>query len=591
VTRRNARRRLALAAALVLALVAVFVVRLVDIQVVRAESLNGQAVDKRSIPETILGSRGDIFDSTGKVLADSVLRYDITASPKTAVLSAVTPEIAGEKLAPLLGRSAEEIAASLRDAVAQDPDADYLYLAKKVDVDTFEKVRELEIPWLYYQSQPDRTYPNGAVAGNLVGYVGSANEPQAGVELSEDACLAGVDGSEVYERSEDGVRIPGSTVTTKQAENGDDLVLTIESDLQWYVQQTLAKYAQQYGAKWGVVVVQEVKTGKLIAVADYPTVDPNDVDAGLAEVPDGSSLGSRAFTAPFEPGSTFKTLTTASLLDAGLIDAGTEVVAPYRYKTADGADVNDSEYHDTLDLTTTGMLIESSNTGMSQLGLLMSPEQRYDYMLKFGLGQRTEVDFGAEASGYLGDDWDGDGAPDWDPQTNLASMFGQGISLSAVQIASIYQTIGNGGVRMPVSLVEGCRLPDGTMVDVPSTEGRQVVSNGAARTTVDMLENVATKGWLASKVAIPGYRVAIKTGTAQQPDGNGGYTKSYLVSMAGLAPADDPQYVVSVNLADPVNMNTSGATAPIFHDVMTQVLKEHGVVPSGSSSPDLPAGF
>ncbi|BDI22398.1 penicillin-binding protein 2 [Herbiconiux sp. L3-i23] len=589
--RRIARRRLVLAALLVFVLVAVFVIRLVDIQVVRAETLNEQAVDKRSIPETILGTRGDIYDSTGVMLADSVLRYDITASPKTAVASEVTPEIAADQLGPILGQNPADIVKALRDAVAADPDSDYLYIAKKVDVDAFEKIRELEIPWLYFQSQPSRTYPNGAVAGNLVGFVGSDNEPQAGLELSEDACLAGTDGSEVYERSEDGVRIPGSTVTTKQAENGDDLVLTIESDLQWYVQQTLAKYAQQYGAKWGVVVVQEVKTGKLVAVADYPTVDPNNVDAGLQEVPDGSSLGSRAFTAPFEPGSTFKTMTTASLLDAGLISPSTHVTAPYRYTTADGADVNDSEFHGTLNLTTTGMLIESSNTGMSQLGLLMSPEQRYDYMLKFGLGERTEVDFGAEATGYLGEDWDEDGIPDWDPQTNLASMFGQGITLSAVQVASIYQTIANGGVRMPVSLVAGCRLPDGTLTDAAPTEGTRVISESAARTTVDMLENVATKGWLANQVEIPGYRVAIKTGTAQQPDGNGGYSKSYLVSMAGTAPADDPQYVVSVNLADPVNMNTSGATAPIFRDVMTQVLKAHEVVPSGSSSPDLPAEF
>ncbi|MFD1713234.1 peptidoglycan D,D-transpeptidase FtsI family protein [Amnibacterium flavum] len=588
-TRRTARGRLALAAVLVLALVSVFVVRLIDIQVVRAETLNSQAVDKRSIPEEILGMRGDIFDSTGVVLADSVLRYDITASPKTAVESAITPEIAAEKLSPYLGVPAADIVKSIRDAVAADPESDYLYLGKKVDVDAFEKIRALEIPWLYYSSQPARTYPNGAVAGNLIGFVGSANEPQAGVELSEDSCLAGVDGSEVYERSEDGVRIPGSTVTTKQAQNGNDLVLTIESDLQWYVQQTLAKYAQEYGAKWGVVVVQEVKTGRLVAVADYPTVDPNDVDATVNT--DISALGSRAFTAPFEPGSTFKTLTTASLLDAGLIDTGTHVTAPYRFTTADGADVNDSESHGTWNLTTTGVLKESSNTGMSQLGLLMTADQRYDYMKKFGLGERTEVDFGAEETGYLGDDWDEDGVPDWDPQTNLASMFGQGITVTAVQMASIYQTIANGGVRMPVSLVAGCRLPDGTMTDVPSSEGTQVISPSAARSTVDMLENVATKGWLASKVSIPGYRVAMKTGTAQQPDGNGGYSKSYLVSMAGMAPADDPQYVVSVNLSGPVNMNTSAATAPIFRDVMTQVLKDHRVVPSGSLSPDLPTNF
>jgi len=592
VSRRSTRRRFALAALLALSLVSVFFVRLVDIQVVRAETLNDQAVDKRSIPKTILGMRGTIVDHDGEVLADSVLRYDITASPQMAVDSLVTPESAGEQLAPLLGRSAEDIAKSLRDAVAADPDSDYLYLAKKVDVDTFEKVSALGLPWVYFESQPARTYPNGAVAGNLLGFVGAANEPQAGVELSEDECLAATDGSEVYERSEDGVRIPGSTVMVEEAQDGNDLVLTIDRDLEWYALQTLSKYAQEYGAEWGVVVVQEVKTGRLVAVADYPTLDPNDVDASLAEYPDASALGSRAFTAPFEPGSTFKTLTTASLLDAGLIEVDTHVQAPYRFETPEGADVNDSHAHETLDLTTTGMLIESSNTAMSQLGLLMSSEERYEYMKLFGLGERTEVNFGAEAPGDLGqDDWDGDGIPDWDPQTDLATMFGQGITLSAVQVSSIYQTIANGGVRMPVSLVEGCRLPDGTMTDVPSDEGTQVISESAARDTIDMLENVATQGWLADEVAIPGYRVGIKTGTAQQPDGNGGYREEYLVSMAGVAPADDPQYVVSVNLSAPVNMNTSGATAPIFREVMTQVLKDNAVVPSGSSSPDLPATY
>ncbi|MET0589697.1 MAG: penicillin-binding protein 2 [Naasia sp.] len=589
-TRRATRRRLFVGALIVLGLVSVLVVRLVDIQVVQAQTLNEQAADKRSISNDIVGLRGDIYDAGGEVLAASVLRYDLTASPRMAVKSlTMTPEKGAELLAPILGIPAADIAASLRNAVAEDPDSDFIYLVKKVDVSTFEAAIALDIPWLYADAQPARTYPNGAVAGNLVGFVGSANEPQAGLEMSEDSCLAGADGSEVYERSEDGVRIPGSEVTTKQARQGDDLVLTIDSDLQWYTQQTLAKYAQQYGAKWGIIVVQEVKTGRLVAVADYPSVDPNNVNA-TAESED-PAWGSRAFTAPFEPGSTQKTLTMASVLDAGLASPTTHVVTPYRLTTPEGADVNDSSSHGTLNLTATGVLEESSNTGMSQLGMLMSPEQRYEYMTRFGLGQPTAAGFLGEESGDLGTDTSGDGIPDWDAQTNLTTMFGQGMTTTAIQMASAYQTIGNGGVRLPVSLVAGCRLPDGTLTDVPSTEGTQVISAEAARTTVDMLENVATKGWLASKVAIPGYRVGIKTGTAQQPDGNGGYTKSYLVSMAGLAPADDPQYVVSVNLADPVNMNTSAATAPIFRDVMTQVLKANRIVPSGSSSPDIPTEF
>ncbi|HEY8588045.1 MAG TPA: penicillin-binding transpeptidase domain-containing protein, partial [Naasia sp.] len=181
--------------------------------------------------------------------------------------------------------------------------------------------------------------------------------------------------------------------------------------------------------------------------------------------------------------------------------------------------------------------------------------------------------------------------PAWDAQSNLATMFGQGLTTTAVQVASIYQTIGNGGVRLPVTLVEGCRLSDGTLTDTPGATGTQVISPEAARATVDMLENVATKGWLAKQIRIDGYRIATKTGTAQQPDGQGGYTDSYLVSLAGLAPADDPRFVVTVSLADPVNMNTSGAAAPVFHDVMAHLLTAYGVVPSGSESPDLPAGY
>lgn len=583
-TRRSHRRRLLLGALLVIALVSVFVIRLVDIQVVRASTLNEEALDKRSISSDVVGMRGDIYAADGKVLAASVMRYDIQASPRMAVKNqSVTPQQGAEQLAPILGVPAADILASITD----NADSDFLYIAKKVDVPAFEAIRALEIPWLTYKAQPSRTYPNGAVAGNLTGFVGSENEPQAGLEISQDSCLAGEDGSEVYERSEDGVRIPGSEVVTKQAKQGDDVVLTIDSDLQWYTQQTLAKYAQKYGARWGIIIVQEVKTGRLVAVADYPSVDPNNVNA-MAQSAD-PAWGSRAFTAPFEPGSTEKTLTMASLLDAGLVSPTTQVVTPYRLQTEDGADVNDSEFHGTLDLTATGVLKESSNTGMSQLGLKMPATERYDYMTRFGLGQPTAAGFLAEDGGDLGSVTNG--VPNWDAQTNLTTMFGQGMTTTAVQMASVYQTIGNGGVRMPVSLVAGCRLPDGTMTQVPSTDGTRVISEQAARTTVDMLENVATKGWLASQVEIPGYRVGIKTGTAQQPDGNGGYTKSYLVSMAGLAPADDPQYVVSVNLADPVNMNTSGATAPIFRDVMTQVLKANRVVPSGSSSPDIPTEF
>ena len=329
------------------------------------------------------------------------------------------------------------------------------------------------------------------------------------------------------------------------------------------------------------VAATQVKTGKLLAVADYPSVDPNNVNATAST--DTAALGSRAFTAPFEPGSTFKSVTTAALLDQGLVTPTTHVVAPYRLITKSGANVNDSEVHGDWDLTTTGVLIQSSNTGMSKLGLRMSDATRYAYLKKFGFGTPTAVHFGAEASGDLGAN-----APDWDAQSELATMFGQGLTATSVQMASAYATLANGGVKVPVSLVAKCTSASGTVTEVPQRSTKRVVSAKAAGETVEMLENVATQGWLAQYVKIPGYRVAIKTGTAQESNGDGGYSSEFLVSVVGLAPANDPQYVVYVNLDSPVKMNTSQATAPIFQKVMARVLQQQAVPPSKSTSPHLP---
>jgi cell division protein FtsI (penicillin-binding protein 3) len=584
-TSMSSKRRVVATAVVLALIIGLFVVRLVDIQVVRADALSADSLGNRSVENTVYGSRGEILDANGVVLAGTVMRYDVQLSPKNAkeftrtvndVKTVVTVPEAAAEIGAITGQTGAAIEAIIADALADNPDSDFAYVSKQVDVDAFRAIYDLEIPWLTFARNPSRVYPNGAVAGNLVGFVSAEGQAQAGLEIGQDACLASDNGTETYERGADGVRLPESTVTTEAAVDGNDVVTTIDSDLQFFVQQALAEQAQSTGAAWGNVIVQEVKTGKLVAVADYPTVDPNAVS--LTEPED---RGSRAFVAPYEPGSTFKALTAASVLDAGLATPNSEVIAPYRYLPANGADVNDSSGHGDLQLTLTGVLIASSNTGMSKFGELLTDQQRYDYMTKFGVGSVTESGFPAEESGTLRP------ADEWDNQTAYATMFGQGLTTTALQVSSIYQTIANGGVRMPVQLVSGCRAADGTLTDVPSTEGTQVVSASAARGTADMLEMVYQDGWLADTWEIPGYRVAAKTGTAQMPDGEGGYTKGYLVSVSGFAPADDPQYVVSVSLADPVNMNSSAASAPVFQEVMSQVLKKYRAVPSGAAAPDL----
>jgi cell division protein FtsI (penicillin-binding protein 3) len=592
-TSRHPMRRILLAAVVLVALVGVFVVRLVDLQVVRAAELSEEAEGRRSTSVTVYGARGDIVDRNGTVLADTVMRYDIAVSPKNANAGPITREEpdpndpsktvqvdvpleqSAAELGAVIGLTGEQVQQVIVDSLAENAESDFAYVAKLVDTDTYERVKALGIPWVVPWEHPSRYYPNGAVGGNLLGFVDPDGNAVAGLEYSEDECLAGRDGEYSYLHSlEDWVQIPGTEVVHEQAHDGGTLKLTIDSDLQWMVQRIAEAQVQAVGADWATVTVMEAKTGRLLAVADVPTVDPNAPSAT-----DSANRGSRAFTAPFEPGSTFKALTAASVIDAGKADPVSQIIAPYRYLPPNGANINDSGFHGDERLTLTGVLIESSNTGMSQFGERLSDQERYDDMLAFGLGERTEVGFPGEEPGDL------HGGPEgWDNQTKYATMFGQGLTTTAVQIASVYQTIANGGVRMPVRLVDGCGD------DTPAqSEGKRVISTSASAQTTAMLERVYLEGWLADKWEIPGYRVAAKTGTAQVPDGNGGYLSGYLVSVSGFAPADDPQFVVSVSIMNPVKMNSSAASAPVFQQVMSQVLKKYRTVPSGAAAPELPA--
>ncbi len=595
---RHPMRRILLAAVVLVVLVGVFVVRLVDIQVVRAAELSqaGEAVRSRSA--TVYGARGDIVDANGTVLAGTVMRYDIALSPKNAIAGPVMRkapdpadpaktidvevplEQSAAELAAVLGLTGEQVKAIIDAAIAENPQDDFEYVAKLVDTTTYEKVRELRIPWVVPYEHPSRLYPNGAVAGNLLGFVRADDgEPLAGIELAEDRCLAGEDGEITFQHSlQDWVPIPGTEIVNTQVRDGGTLHLTIDADLQWMVQRVAEAQVQAVGADWATVTVMEAKTGRLLAVADVPTIDPNDPTAI-----DEADRGSRSFTAPFEPGSTFKAITAASVVDAGAADPFSQVMADYRYTPPNGADVNDSFFHEPTPYTLTGVLIDSSNTGMSMFGERLTDQQRFEYMQRFGLGAKTEVGFPGEEPGDL------HGGPDaWDNQTKYATMFGQGLTTTAVQIASAYQAIANDGVRMPVSLVEGCTRDDGEWSRVEPT-GTRVLSEAAANQTSQMLEAVYEQGWLADQWNIPGYRVAAKTGTAQVPDGNGGYLSGYLVSVSGFAPADDPEFVVSVSIMNPVKMNSSAASAPVFQEVMSQVLKKYRTVPSGAPAPELPA--
>lgn len=573
-SRRRHGRRLAVSVLMVFTIVVVFVVRLVDIQLVQADELNAESYDKRAQELITYGVRGDIVDTNGVILADSVDRYDIEASPRIA-LSALNLPSTQKHIADIAAATGQDPTA-LMAALTKDPESDFLILAKGVTLDVYRAVRALDIPWAYYDLRPSRTYPNGAVAGNLVGFVGT-DGPQAGEELTGNSCLASSNGTATYEKGEDGVRIPGSLVTETQAKNGGTLKLTIDRDLQWFVQQRIAQTFNELGATWMTAVVIRVKDGHLMAVADYPSVDPNNVNG----VP-VTALGSLAFSTSYEPGSTMKALTAASLIDAGVATPSTQIVAPGRRYFANGDYIKDAWAHDDIRYTMAGALVNSSNTGISALtDLLPDAQKRYDYMTKFGLGKQTEVGFNGEDSGTLHP------ASEWDQITNYAVQFGQGMTATSVQMASIYQTLANGGVRMPVTLVEGCEHPDGTVTDVPSDKGTRVVSEKAADEVVGMLENVVTQGGSSSMLTIPGYRVAAKSGTAQVAE-NGVYGDKAVISFAGMAPAENPQYAVVVTAGIPSSMYTSGGVATTFRDIMAHTLTTYRVPPSTEPAPDVP---
>jgi cell division protein FtsI (penicillin-binding protein 3) len=578
---RRTRRRVAVTILLVVAVFAVFVVRLVDIQVVRADDLNTDSLAKRSIAETTYAARGDIVDTEGNVLAGSVDRFDITAAPnvmnsfmRTADDDSrveVSVEQAIAELSEVTGTSVAEITASL----TEDPEANFAYVTRSVPLETLNKINDLGIPWIYPRLNPGRTYPNGAIAGNLVGFL-NTDGPGAGLELSENACLTSTNGSSTYERGSDGIRIPGSTVTSVEAQEGGTLHTTINRDFQWYAQQTLNADAQGLGADWATLMVVRVNDGHLMAVADYPSVDPNNVDGSP-----NTAFGSLAFSTPYEPGSTMKAMTVASLLDAGAITPTERVSVPSLLTLPSGGTIKDAFVHPDVRYTVAGVLTNSSNIGTSLLSQKLDKDARRDYMLKFGLTERTAVGFNGESPGYV------PATQNWDERTNYAVQFGQAMQTTSAQIASIYQTLGNGGVRMPLTLVEGCEAADGTVTEIPSTEGVRAVSENAADATVALMENVVSQGSLSSALSIPDYRIAAKTGTAEVSEG-GVYTSDRVVSIAGLVPAENPEYAIVVTFGKPDTIKTSAAVAPTFKKITNQVIKTFRIEPSTTPTVKLP---
>lgn len=571
---RRGRVRFGVAIVLTLAVVIGFAVRLVDIQVVSASTLTAEAKDKRDGVATVYGTRGDIVDRNGNVLADSVERYDITVSPRVALGFTEMNGSVEQALADMAAITGQDPAAMMA-VLTEDPQSDYAVLSHDLTLQQYQAIDALGIAWVYPVRVPARTYPNGAIAGNLIGFLGT-DKPLAGLELSEDSCLASEDGEISFERSEDGVRIPDTEVTEQPAVDGGTLKLTIDRDLQWYLQETVAKAAGHFGATWGSAAVVRVSDGAIMALTDWPTLDPNEFQTA-----DPGLTGSRAFAIPYEPGSIMKPINAAIAIDIGSVRPETPLDAPYAKDFGEAGRIADATWH-VPNLTVTGSVVESSNTGTVTIADTIPNDLREEYFDRFGFGQLTAVDFNGESGGYVPE------VQDWDARTRLVMGYGQAMSTTILQMASAYQAIGNDGVRLPLKLVESCTQADGTVIPNDAGEPVQAVSPQTAAEVRNMLEMVFLHNGVTDSLAIPGYRLGVKSGTAEVIDPETGtYGNRTVISYAGLVPVDRPEYAIVLSLGVPWAAFSSNL-APFWRVVASQVITMFRVAPSSGSATELP---
>lgn len=555
----------------------VFAVRLVDVQIIHAQPLAEQALQERLVTADVTPARADITDRNGVVLATSVDRYHVwvnqakLATWKRVEGGQVLAEgalDAAKILAPLLGISESELAAQL---VGEKP---FQYVAKNVSPDVVDLIRAERITGLEFEPTAERIYPNGSIAGNVIGFMGGREDRQglwglAGIEQEFEDLLMGTPGSTTYERSRFGTVIPTGVRSDTPAVPGTDVQLTIDRDIQYAAQQLVAEHLARTGGSRAVVVVQDVLTGEIYALVDSGSVDPNHPGDTPA-----ANRGSRAVSDVFEPGSTAKVITIGAALEEGVATPESRFVAPYQYTTANNQTFRDSHVHPDLKLTLAGILVESSNTGTIQVGQQMDDATRYEYMRAFGFGETTGVGLPGESAGIL-HPWE-----KWDGRTKYATMYGQGVASTALQTAQVYQTIANGGVKLQPTIVKALVGQDGAVTVPERKQPERVISQDTADQLMLMLESVTVEG-TGNKAQIEGYRVAGKTGTAQAADGEGGLT-SIVSSFVGIAPADNPRIVVSVIVFDPKGaIWGSEVAAPLFQDVATFALQSLRVPPSG----------
>ncbi|MFF0026514.1 MULTISPECIES: peptidoglycan D,D-transpeptidase FtsI family protein [unclassified Streptomyces] len=587
--------------ALTLVMVA-FVVRLLQVQAVDASAYAAKAEQNRYVGRTLAAERGGITDRNGVELATSVDAYDITADPTmfTPETTKATdaPEQAAALLAPILGQDMDTVAGKLRAKNTR-----YTLLAHRQTPQVWKQIKDLKTT-LAAKSETDestvnvlagvlavpaskRVYPNGELAAGILGWVNADGKGGGGVEQQLNEELAGKDGKIRYAQS-GGRQVPTAGSTETPAVAGSDVELTIDRDIQWAAQNAISEQVKKSGADRGYVMVQDARTGEILAMANSPGFDPNDLSQASS-----AALGNAALQDAYEPGSTAKVMSMAAVLEENVATPATHVVVPNRLHRGDRLFQDDID-HPTWNLTLNGVLAKSSNIGTilatGQLGKTQKQANRvlYSYLRKFGIGRPTGLGFPGETKGILAP------ADKWSTSQQYTIPFGQGVSINAMQAASVYSTIANGGVRVEPTLVRGAKGPDGRFTPSPKPKKTRVVSEKTAKTLAQMLESVVDdEEGTGTKARIPGYRVAGKTGTANRVDPATGKYHGYTSSFAGFAPADKPRITVYCAIQNATRGSYFGGQicGPIYKQVMEFALKTLQIPPTGTQPARLPVGF
>ena len=549
--------------------------QLIRVQVIQANHYQSKAANEMESTRVIPAPRGDITDINGVPFARSVAAISVVVD-QTQISD---PARVANFVAPILGLSVSEVQGSITGSrkysmvLKNGRPILWEQLTQKIyeyNQSLGKNQLDKRIIGFFPERSYIREYPSGSLISSLVGFVRANGVGATGLEYSLNSMITGVDGRYSYAGG-NGAEIPGSQREIIDAKAGTSVRLTIDRDVQWVAAQAIAEAVKKANALSGTVIVMDPRTGAILAHATAPTFDPNNtknLTQNLIRNPSVQDV--------YEPGSTGKVMTLAAALEEKRITPDTVFSVPYSIKRG-GSTFHDHEKHPVQHLTSSGILAVSSNTGTIKIGELMSHDTLHDYLLKFGIGSKTGSGLPGESAGLLRkvSDWSGTTAP--------TIAFGQGYSVTAMQATSVFATIANNGVRVTPTVIAGTRDASGNFSPNKSQTTQRVISEDTAVKMRVMMENVVSAQGTAPTAAIPGYRVAGKTGTAMRYNQKTGGYSGYTASFIGFAPADAPRYVINVTLQDPRNGHYGGALGgPVFKKVMTFVLQSKHVPPTNT---------